>query len=544
MTHPALIWIGALAISAGIHAASAYGLYLATRPGNVPDQALPETEMQLSAYRVQRSEARETRPDSDQAASADTSGSNLSQGRIATSQAAPMKPDTAAIDIATPRGSELRAGLPGATEVQGLAKPGAKIAAQAITQTELAPSATPTGDALTSRPVTPGTAAASRPVPQATAVTTRPSTQRIAAASPSINALASEPVAGLALTGEDALSSTPAATVQPVAMRREPGTIESESVDQPTVDTQAASETQPPALPVAQQRIDAAITTPIAPPADRSKADLAFPNAGDGAVDPVSLAAFQSFMEPGDLSGSAAEVRDGIKGTLSAIPCSRLQVQFDPDDNSLLVSGHVPDPELRDTVVSAMQAQMGQDIPVRERLLILPRPQCGALSGIASVGLPQSTDQITNPLLVGEDTHAREFRYTAGNPLVMALQGADYDAYVYVDYFDADGNVLHLRPNQYTPLEKTEAKSELQIGSDHGLEPGEPGLYIEIGPPFGQEIAVAFAASTPLYDGNRPLVEPAAPYLGWLREKVAEARANDPDFKGEWVYFFISTSAE
>jgi hypothetical protein len=455
-----------------------------------------------------------------------------------------MKPDTAAIDIATPRGSELRAGLPGATEVQGLAKPGAKIAAQAITQTELAPSATPTGDALTSRPVEPGTAAASRPVPQATAVTTRPSTQRIAAASPSINALASEPVAGLALTGEDALSSNPATRVQPVAMRPEPGTIESDSVDQSTVDTQAASETQPPALPVAQQRIEAAITTPIAPPSDRTKAELAFPSAGDSAVDPVSLAAFQSFMEPGDLSGSAAEVRDGIKGTLSAIPCSRLQVQFDPDDNSLLVSGHVPDPELRDTVVSAMQAQMGQDIPVRERLLILPRPQCGALSGIASVGLPQSTDQITNPLLVGEDTHAREFRYTAGKPLVMALQGADYDAYVYVDYFDADGNVLHLRPNQYTPLEKTEAKSELQIGSDHGLEPGEPGLYIEIGPPFGQEIAVAFAASTPLYDGVRPLVEPAAPYLGWLREKVAEARVKDPDFKGEWVYFFISTSAE
>jgi hypothetical protein len=187
---------------------------------------------------------------------------------------------------------------------------------------------------------------------------------------------------------------------------------------------------------------------------------------------------------------------------------------------------------------------MGNDIPVRDNLLILPRPQCGALSGIAGVGLPQSTDQITNPMLIGEDTHAREFRYTEGNPLVMTLQGADYDAFVYVDYFDADGNVLHLMPNEFTPMTRTRAKTALQIGSNSVLPAGEPGLYIEIGPPFGQEIAVAFAASEPLYEGVRPLVEAAEPYLAWLQEQVRAARENNPDFKGEWVYFFVSTAPD
>jgi hypothetical protein len=271
---------------------------------------------------------------------------------------------------------------------------------------------------------------------------------------------------------------------------------------------------------------------------------LAFQGSGGGAVDPVSLSAFQSFMAPGDLSGAAADVRDGIAGVLSAVPCSRLQVEFDPAENTLLVAGHVPEPELRSSVVAAMQVQMGSDIPVRDNLLILPRPQCGALAGIASVGLPQSTDQITNPLLVGESTHAREFRYTEGSPLVMALQGADYDAFVYVDYFDADGNVLHLTPNQFTPLTLTPAEGALQIGSETVLAAGEPGLYIEIGPPFGQEIAVAFASSVPLYEGTRPLVEPAEPYLFWLRDRVSNARASNPDFKGEWVYFFVTTSSE
>jgi len=55
---------------------------------------------------------------------------------------------------------------------------------------------------------------------------------------------------------------------------------------------------------------------------------------------------------------------------------------------------------------------------------------------------------------------------------------------------------------------------------------------------------VAFATSVPLYDGLRPMVEPAAPYLAFLRDRVAQARGAHADFKGEWVYFFISTAAE
>jgi hypothetical protein len=70
---------------------------------------------------------------------------------------------------------------------------------------------------------------------------------------------------------------------------------------------------------------------------------------------------------------------------------------------------------------------------------------------------------------------------------------------------------------------------------------GKEGLQLTIAPPFGQEIAAAFAASEPLYDGLRPIQEPAAPYLAFLQERVREARAKNPDFKGEWVYFFITT---
>ncbi len=296
----------------------------------------------------------------------------------------------------------------------------------------------------------------------------------------------------------------------------------------PKTESATAIEAQPVAL---TQALPESVTT---------KATDVFSTAGDGPVDPVSLAAFQSFTRPEDVGQSAQDLRDGIDGLLSQVPCARLQVRFQPETNTLELIGHIPEEGLRDPVLSTLQTRMGENIQVTDNLLILPRPQCGALSGISSVGLPQSTDQITNSLLLGEDVHAREFKYTQGQRLVLDLSGADYDAYIYVDFFDAAGQVIHLSPNSSIPLTKTPAKAPLKIGAE---QQGDPGLFITIGPPYGQEIVAAFASSVPLHAGDRPLVEPAGPYLDFLSQSVANARATRPDFKGEWVYFFVTTAA-
>jgi hypothetical protein len=181
---------------------------------------------------------------------------------------------------------------------------------------------------------------------------------------------------------------------------------------------------------------------------------------------------------------------------------------------------------------------MGADIPVRPNLRVLPRPQCEVLAAIAGAGLPQSTDQALDARLVGEDTHVREFAFSAGERLELELAAPDYDAYLYVDYFDAAGQVIHLRPNEAVPLRRAGAGSIQSIG---GADDGTPGLRLEIGPPFGQEIVVAIAASAPLFDAPRPLVEPAGPYLADLSRRIAEARTLDPAFRGEWVYFLVIT---
>ena len=265
-------------------------------------------------------------------------------------------------------------------------------------------------------------------------------------------------------------------------------------------------------------------------------AALSLPGA-EALSDPQSVAALQSFLAPEAAPGGDA-VRDGLEAALSAVPCARVHARFDPEATALVLTGHVPRPEDAAPMVAALQAQVGADIAVLGDLRVLPPPQCQALTAMARAGLPQSTDQITNPLMVGPDTHARAYDYAEGDQLLLDIEAPDYDAYVYVDYFDSAGRVIHLTPNEFVPLFLSSAQAPLRIGAE---SPDDPGLFITITPPFGQEIAVAFATSVPLFDEIRPLFEPAAPYLDLLRERVARARAETPDFKGEWAYFFVTT---
>ncbi len=271
-------------------------------------------------------------------------------------------------------------------------------------------------------------------------------------------------------------------------------------------------------------------------PAEKGKASLAW--SGGGTMDPVSLAAIQAFMQPGDATQNTQTVRDGISAILASVPCARLQTVFDPETGALQLRGHIPDPDMRTSILAALKSQVGTTIPVSDELLILPRPQCGALSGIANVGLPQSTDQITNPRVVGPSGFARNYTYTNGERLTLDLTAPDYDGYIYVDYFTANGDVLHLQPNTVVPLEFAAAQSQQSVGKNRD---NKPFLELTVSPPYGQEIAAAIASSVPLYDGLRPIQEPADAYLEFIKERVAVARAQNPDFKGEWVYFFIST---
>ncbi|WP_027260182.1 DUF4384 domain-containing protein [Leisingera aquimarina] len=487
MSRAPAIWALGLAASALVHAAGAGALLISLIPEPVPQQPNPESNLNLQAHRIPRSKAVHRAPEGEQASESQAQSQGLAAGSIPQSKAAPKAPAADRLASAAPLAASL---APAATQVSAappaLAPP-SKLASTSAPAASL-PDVSPAAPVLLAAAQEPAITLANAAAPLTAAVTAQPDTAAL-------------------------LQTTPASQPSP----------EAQPVSTPLTDTVPPSRRTPAAIPD--------------PP--RIKAALAF-QGGSGDIDPVSLAAFQSFMQPGDAVAEGDPLRDGVSGILAAVPCSRLQVAFVPETTTLEVRGHLPENGLRSPVLTALQAQMGADITVSDQMRLLPRPQCGALAGIANVGLPQSTDQITNPLLVGEDAHARVLDYSGGERLFFDLTAPDYPAYVYVDYFDAGGAVLHLSPNELVPLAETPPQSALRVGAKQA---GDPGLQITVGPPYGQEIAVAFAASHPLYEGTRPISEPAVPYLEYLRTQVAVARGRHPDFKGEWVYFLITTHA-
>lgn len=523
----ASVWFFGLIGSVVAHAGILAVLAIAIRPEPVIEQPIPTGELDVQAYQLDRTEAREQQLQSQQAKADTPQGAALDAGAIPQSKAkatpAPverLRPDTARPPVAEEvrqAGDTLAPVTPAADFMPHATVATARLTALDQPQPRIAPT---------------------QVAPAILTQTTLPDIAPIAAVLRQDKPL---PVAMPAVAMMPPID--PVSAVLPLA-------LPAVSAVEPAQHNTAAlplADPEPSDLPTSAlvlhaaltQRIDAPLTRPAKPDAQKLRAALAFSGA-DGDVDPVSIAAFQSFMQPGDITSSSGnQLRDGVAGLLAQVPCSRMQVAFDPDTATLRVNGHIPEDDLRAPVLAALQAQMGANIIVSDNILILPRPQCGALSGIVGVGLPQSTDQITNPLVIGEDAHARVFAFAKGDLLSLDMTAPDYDAFIYLDYFDADGTVLHLEPNEHAPLRAAKAQTVQQIGAKSMQDSG---LKLLIGPPYGQEIAVAFAASEPLYAGLRPIQEPAAQYLEWLTAQVTKARTDHADFKGEWVYFFVSTA--
>ena len=537
-------WGAGILASAVVHVGVA-GIYLLAHDlAPAPQQSGPQSELQLDTVAAPRQDAVFKKPSAEQAHIADTDATNLDASSIPQSEAQSIQaavtssqiieisatfvklkkpvmvnaiidvttPTTIAVSVATqptltdvtPKSDRLNETLQDAAPLLALAPPSDTVPISVAAQPVLT-DVTPKSDRLNE--------------------TLQDAAPLLALAPPSDTvpiSVAAQPTLTDVIPKSDRLSETSQHATPLPALA-------------PQSDTMPASATAgtvtPPLVP------EGVLTSAAHLPATSSKATTAWQFQDRIVSDPTAIATIQAFMAP--TGESAEDVKDNLSDVLSGINCARLSATYIPETGALEIRGHIPDPALRDKILNTMQAQVGEGIQVTANLLHLPSPQCEALTGISAIGLPQSTDQFTNRRLIGQTAHARKYNYTEGQRLQFDLAAPDYDSYVYVDYFAADGSVTHLVPNNTVGLSLVTAETLIGVGID---SPGQPGLKITIGPPFGQEIAVAFAASQPLYEGYRPIVEPAAPYLAELKRLVSHARASNPDFKGEWVYFFITTS--
>lgn len=245
--------------------------------------------------------------------------------------------------------------------------------------------------------------------------------------------------------------------------------------------------------------------------------------------------------DPVDGKGSgaadAANRLDQLEAAIADLDCSRLQLAQLRPMGGFELRGHVPTAELASDLVAASQRLVGEDIRVTGNLMILPPPMCAVLEAVEAMGLRHSDDQWNDPLAVGVQAWADMPRAIDGQAQVFSFQAPEYDAHIYVDYFDGDGNVLHLVPSNFWV--------ENQFGSEAVFDIGgaEPGPRLVVSPPLGLDIVLVIASTEPIYAGIRPSLEDARRYLAWLHGRVLAQREEHPDFRGEWVFMLMLTEA-
>lgn len=109
----------------------------------------------------------------------------------------------------------------------------------------------------------------------------------------------------------------------------------------------------------------------------------------------------------------------------------------------------------------------------------------------------------------------RDGQYVEGERLIVSVQ-ADRDSYIKLDYYQADGTVVHLVPNLYRGTASIKAGQTYTFGG-----PGDREVFTIRGP-FGAE-AIKVVASTKPFDGasaSRPDSDDSRDYLEILRSEL------------------------
>jgi predicted Ser/Thr protein kinase len=105
---------------------------------------------------------------------------------------------------------------------------------------------------------------------------------------------------------------------------------------------------------------------------------------------------------------------------------------------------------------------------------------------------------------------------TEGDPLVVSITTPPFEAYVTVDYFVLDGSVLHMVPGPRARANQAPASYAATIG---GM-----GNWV-VAKPFGTEMIALVVTPAPLFDGVRQEIEPKAPYLKAMEQRLAQLAA-------------------
>jgi hypothetical protein len=232
----------------------------------------------------------------------------------------------------------------------------------------------------------------------------------------------------------------------------------------------------------------------------------------------AAVLAIPYVMNPGP---STEELRQRVAAATIGYRCSSLDYTVGPG-RAVRVLGYVANPadfdELR-RAVNGINGIAKLDFNVSLRIW----PYCEALKILQP--LVEHPPRAAASLSVAPPTGEEHL----GQPLVVDVRAPSFDGYLYVDYLDSDGDVLHLFPNSRDRLNFRPARNHLVLG-----RPPLERCWI-LGGNTGEQLVILIAATERLFPDHRPEVQSARDFIPILAQAVSQQSG---DGKTAAVAFF------
>jgi Protein kinase domain len=203
---------------------------------------------------------------------------------------------------------------------------------------------------------------------------------------------------------------------------------------------------------------------------------------------------------------------DDVTTLLDSMPCSVLQASI--DDRRLLVRGYAAGAEIMKRIEGNL-GEVAGITEVRNEIQGLPRVFCQTLETFA----PYWKVNRDSGFSTAVGTPNSDNVFVEGERLVVDIGTPTYKSWLYVDYFDQGGSVVHMMPSPGEEFNEGDPRESFQLG-----EAGDIGLW-EVAPPFGTDMIVVLASSAPIFEDARGQVERANDYRAALRKRLKALEA-------------------
>jgi serine/threonine protein kinase len=225
----------------------------------------------------------------------------------------------------------------------------------------------------------------------------------------------------------------------------------------------------------------------------------------------ASLSGAAAVFHWNSLPPSVKELRSQLAGVGGGYECGALNFEV-AADRSARVSGHLPTQSDLDDLRRKISAIRGvQRLDFNVDLMI--RPYCQVVALLTPLLAQPARSAPSLNLAIPGDAHVKD-------RLMLEVQAPGFDGYLYVDYFDSEGKVGHLFPNDKDVFNLRPARNFFVLGRSPMAR-----CWVLDGS-TGQQLVTLVAATKPLFPTRLPETEDAGGYIANLTDAIVKLPSN------------------